>query len=96
MHVKTRQRSARTGQIPSHTIGRYWYFRASELDKWLTGELDQLKATQDMLRHASSSLTLELYAQRIPEDRPTAQTGILRAVAAGSAPSVPKRSLINS
>lgn len=40
MHPKTLQRMARTGQIPAHKIGRFWYFRASELDKWLTGELD--------------------------------------------------------
>ena len=51
-----------------------------------------VKATQDMLRHASSRLTLELYAQSVPEDRRDAQAGILRAVTA----SVPKRSLINS
>ena len=40
MHVKTLQRMARSGQIPTHKIGRFWYFRASALDKWLTGELD--------------------------------------------------------
>jgi excisionase family DNA binding protein len=40
MHPKTLQRMARSGQIPAHKIGRFWYFRASELDKWLTGELD--------------------------------------------------------
>jgi excisionase family DNA binding protein len=35
MHVKTLQRMARYGQIPSHKIGRFWYFRASELNTWL-------------------------------------------------------------
>ena len=40
MHVKTLQRMARTQEIPAHKIGRFWYFRASELDKWLTGTLD--------------------------------------------------------
>jgi excisionase family DNA binding protein len=35
MHTKTLQRMARNGQIPAHKIGRYWYFRASELDSWL-------------------------------------------------------------
>lgn len=35
MHVKTLQRMARNGQVPAHQIGRYWYFRASELDAWL-------------------------------------------------------------
>jgi excisionase family DNA binding protein len=39
MHVKTLQRMARYGHIPAHKIGRFWYFRASELDKWLRGEL---------------------------------------------------------
>jgi excisionase family DNA binding protein len=35
MHIKTLQRRARNGQIPTHKIGRYWYFRASELNAWL-------------------------------------------------------------
>jgi excisionase family DNA binding protein len=39
MHPKTLQRMARSGQIPAHKIGRFWYFRASELDRWITGEL---------------------------------------------------------
>jgi integrase len=52
-----------------------------------------VKATQDMLRHASSRLTMDLYAQSIPEDRRKVQAGVVRAVLAAS---VPKRSLINS
>lgn len=40
MHPKTLQRMARTQQVPAHKIGRFWYFRASELDKWLNGALD--------------------------------------------------------
>lgn len=35
MHPKTLQRIARAGQIPAHKIGRFWYFRASELNAWL-------------------------------------------------------------
>ena len=35
MHVKTLQRMARNHQVPSHRIGRGWFFRASELDQWL-------------------------------------------------------------
>jgi excisionase family DNA binding protein len=35
IHPKTLQRLARTGQIPAHRIGRFWRYRASELDAWL-------------------------------------------------------------
>lgn len=35
MHPKTLQRIARNGQIPAHKIGRFWYFRASELNSWI-------------------------------------------------------------
>jgi len=35
LHPKTVQRMARHGQLPSYRIGRYWRFRASELDQWL-------------------------------------------------------------
>jgi integrase len=48
-----------------------------------------VKATQDMLRHASSRLTMDLYAQSIPADRRAAQSGVIGAVLAAS---VPKRS----
>jgi excisionase family DNA binding protein len=35
IHPKTLQRLARTGRIPAHRIGRFWRYRASELDAWL-------------------------------------------------------------
>jgi excisionase family DNA binding protein len=35
LHPKTVQRMARSGQIPAVRIGRYWRFRASELNAWL-------------------------------------------------------------
>ncbi len=35
VHAKTLQRYARTGRIPAHRIGRFWRYRASELDLWL-------------------------------------------------------------
>jgi integrase len=45
-----------------------------------------VKATQDMLRHASSRLTMDLYAQSIPADRRAAQSGVIGAVLAASVP----------
>lgn len=33
--VKALQRMARNKEIPARKIGRYWYFRASELNSWL-------------------------------------------------------------
>jgi len=35
LHPKTVQKMARRGQLPAYRIGRYWRFRASELDEWL-------------------------------------------------------------
>jgi excisionase family DNA binding protein len=35
LHPKTVQRLARRGELPAYRIGRYWRFRASELDQWL-------------------------------------------------------------
>lgn len=68
-----------------------WHSFRRSLATLLQASGASVKATQDMLRHASSRLTLELYAQSVPEDRREAQAGILRAVTG----SVPKRSLIN-
>lgn len=35
IHPKTLMRRAREGQIPGYQIGRFWYFRSSELNHWL-------------------------------------------------------------
>lgn len=35
LHRKTVQRMARRGQLPGYRVGRYWRFRASELEQWL-------------------------------------------------------------
>ena len=39
LHPKTVQRMARRGQLPAYHIGRYWHFRASELEEWLRVQL---------------------------------------------------------
>jgi len=70
-----------------------WHSFRRTLATLLQASGASVKATQDMLRHASSRLTLDLYAQSIPADRRTAQSGVIGAVLAAS---VPKRSLINS
>jgi excisionase family DNA binding protein len=35
LHVKTVQRMARRGELPGYQIGKFWFFRASELSEWL-------------------------------------------------------------
>ena len=35
LHPKTVQRLARAGEIPAVRIGRYWRFRATELNTWV-------------------------------------------------------------
>ena len=35
IHPKTLQRLARGCQIPAYRLGRFWRYRASELDIWL-------------------------------------------------------------
>jgi excisionase family DNA binding protein len=40
IHPKTLQRLARTGQIPAYRVGRFWRYRASELDSWLQCRLN--------------------------------------------------------
>jgi excisionase family DNA binding protein len=39
IHPKTLQKMARHGNITGVQIGRLWRFRASELDRWLSGKL---------------------------------------------------------
>lgn len=40
IHPKTLQRLARNGQVPAYRIGRYWRYRASELDEWLRTKIN--------------------------------------------------------
>jgi excisionase family DNA binding protein len=36
IHVKTVQKFAREGRIPCLRLGKYWRFRLSALDHWIT------------------------------------------------------------
>ena len=35
LHPKTLQKLARVGRIPAYRIGRFWRYRASDLEMWL-------------------------------------------------------------
>ena len=35
LHPKTIMRMARRGELPAYRVGKFWRFRASELDEWL-------------------------------------------------------------
>lgn len=39
IHVKTLQKWARAHVLPAYRIGRFWFFRASELNDWLTSNV---------------------------------------------------------
>jgi excisionase family DNA binding protein len=40
IHRKTLERMALRGEIPGHKIGKFWRFRASELDEWLRSRVN--------------------------------------------------------
>ena len=42
IHVKTIQKLAREQRIPSVRMGKYWRFRLSALDRWVTAQHNQL------------------------------------------------------
>jgi excisionase family DNA binding protein len=39
LHPKTLMKMARENRIPAFHVGRYWLFRASLIDSWLSGKL---------------------------------------------------------
>ncbi len=41
VHVKTLQKLAREQQVPSVRMGKYWRFRLSSLDHWVTARENQ-------------------------------------------------------
>ena len=63
-----------------------WHSFRRTLATLLQANGASVKATQDMLRHASSRITMDVYAQSIPEDRRTAQSGVIGALLAASVP----------
>ena len=38
VHPKTLQRMARGGEVPAFRVGRFWRYRASQLDQWLQSQ----------------------------------------------------------
>jgi len=42
IHVKTLQKLARQKQVPSVRMGKYWRFRLSTLDAWVTDQQNQI------------------------------------------------------
>jgi excisionase family DNA binding protein len=41
LHPKTLMRMARENRIPAFHVGRYWFFRASLINGWLSSKLRQ-------------------------------------------------------
>jgi excisionase family DNA binding protein len=42
VHVKTLQKLARERKVPSVRMGKYWRFRLSALDAWVTAQQNQV------------------------------------------------------
>jgi excisionase family DNA binding protein len=43
IHVKTLQKLARERRVPSVRMGKYWRFRLSALDRWLSAQHNQMQ-----------------------------------------------------
>ena len=84
MRKHVRPATARAG-ISKH-IG--WHSFRRTLATLLQGNGETVKTTQDMLRHATSRLTLELYAQGTMPKKRLAQSRIIQAVGTGFVPRV--------
>jgi excisionase family DNA binding protein len=44
LHPKTLMRMAREHRIPAYRVGRYWLFRPSLIDTWLSDQLQSRQA----------------------------------------------------
>jgi excisionase family DNA binding protein len=45
IHVKTLQKLAREKRVPCVRMGKYWRFRLSSLDSWVTAQHNQMQPT---------------------------------------------------
>lgn len=43
VHVKTLQKLAREQRVPCVRMGKYWRFRLSALDQWVTAKQNQMQ-----------------------------------------------------
>jgi excisionase family DNA binding protein len=44
IHHQTIRRLARQGRVPAIRLGKYWMFRASELDAWVKSHVHSIQA----------------------------------------------------
>jgi integrase len=63
-----------------------WHSFRRTLATLLQADGNSVKVTQDLMRHASSRITLDMYAQSIPADRRAAQERVTGAVLRPSVP----------
>jgi excisionase family DNA binding protein len=47
VHPKTVQRMARRGEVPHYRVGKYYRYRASELDAWLQSQVHSASQNQN-------------------------------------------------
>jgi excisionase family DNA binding protein len=59
IHVKTLQRLAREQRVPCVRMGKYWRFRLSTLDHWVTTQQNQ---TSQPFRVSDEEKHLEIHA----------------------------------
>lgn len=67
-------------EIAAH-IG--WHTFRRSLATLLQSNAESVNVTQDMMRHATSRMTMDVYAQSIPADRRAAQKTVVDAVLKG-------------
>lgn len=59
IHTKTLQRLAREHRVPCVRMGKYWRFRLSSLDQWVTAQQNQI---QPAVSHEYQERDLEIHA----------------------------------
>ena len=65
LHPKTVQRMSRSGEIPAIRIGRYWRFRASEINTWLESLATGRKKPCESVVESASQPALVGFERRI-------------------------------
>jgi excisionase family DNA binding protein len=47
IHPKTLQKLARTGRVPAYRVGKFWRYRASDLEMWLRSDANSDRQLAD-------------------------------------------------
>jgi excisionase family DNA binding protein len=85
LHPKTLQKLARVGQVPAYRVGRFWRYRASDLEMWLRSGANSDRQPVDRVDFTQEKTCTSLKISRLTDVKTVDVEKWLRGLALASA-----------